>query len=158
MIGFFARIGAASAVAIAIAGCTTMGAGTGESTSGKVSANFQWKEQAATHGTMTANLSDGTNYQGQFFQITQQTRVTDTYPLWTGWAGRYRWNGWNYWGPQDEVLTHYSGKVLANLQGPNGYMRCQFTLASPSSGMDGGGTGQCQLPTGTVIQADFPQG
>jgi hypothetical protein len=35
-------------------------------------------------------------------------------------------------------------------------MRCQFTLASPSSGMAGGGAGQCQLPNGTVITAQFP--
>jgi hypothetical protein len=46
--------------------------------------------------------------------------------------------------------------VLANLQGRGGFMRCHFTLMRPSSGMDGGGTGQCQLPSGTVIHAQFP--
>ena len=59
-------------------------------------------------------------------------------------------------GPDDETITHYSGQVLANLQGPGGFMRCHFTLMSPSSGMAGGGVGQCQLPTGTIIHAQFP--
>jgi len=35
-------------------------------------------------------------------------------------------------------------------------MRCHFTLMSPTSGMAGGGLGECQLPTGTIIQAQFP--
>jgi hypothetical protein len=34
-------------------------------------------------------------------------------------------------------------------------MRCQFQLANPTAGMAGGGSGQCQLPEGTVIQAEF---
>jgi hypothetical protein len=36
-------------------------------------------------------------------------------------------------------------------------MRCHFTLMSPSSGMAGGGIGQCQLPAGTIINAQFPR-
>ena len=70
--------------------------------------------------------------------------------------GGLGWRGWDYWGPTQAVITHYTGQVLANLQGAGGYMRCQFTLASPSSGMAGGGAGQCQLPNGTVISAQFP--
>ena len=31
-----------------------------------------------------------------------------------------------------------------------------FRLMRPSYGMTGGGMGQCQLPTGTIIQAQFP--
>ncbi len=55
-----------------------------------------------------------------------------------------------------ETITHYSGQVLANLQGPAGYMRCDFRLMRPSSGISGGGLGTCQLPTGTIINAQFP--
>jgi hypothetical protein len=55
-----------------------------------------------------------------------------------------------------DTITNYSGQVLANLQGPGGFMRCDFRLMSPSYGMDGGGIGQCQLPTGTIINAQFP--
>jgi hypothetical protein len=36
-------------------------------------------------------------------------------------------------------------------------MRCHFTLMSPSYGMAGGGLGQCQLPSGTLINAQFPR-
>jgi hypothetical protein len=143
-------------VAAALAGCTTSGVGVGQSVSGNVTATFTWKAETASRGTMTASLSDGSVYTGPFFQITRETTVEDLGPLWVGWANRWRWRGWDFWGPTQEVITHYTGKVLANLQGPGGYMRCQFALASPSTGMAGGGAGQCQLPSGTVIDATFP--
>ena len=56
-----------------------------------------------------------------------------------------------------DTITQYTGQVLANLQGPGGFMRCHFTLMSPSFGMAGGGLGQCQLPNGTIIDAQFPR-
>ena len=118
---------------------------------------------------MVARLSNGQVYQGPFFQIRSETSV-DYDPLWNGWGpsfgwgggwgGRpwgYGWGGWGPWGPSMNTITTYSGRVLANLQGPAGYMRCNFALASPRSGMSGGGLGQCQLPNGTIIQAQFPR-
>ena len=66
------------------------------------------------------------------------------------------WGGWGAWGPEQDTITQYTGQVLANLQGPGGFMRCHFTLMSPTAGMAGGGLGECQLPTGTIIQAQFP--
>ena len=161
---------AASVVGLAAAACTTMGTGTGQSTTGNVSATFAWTETDGTRGTMVANLSNGQSFQGRFFQITQESRVSDYGPLWNGWGpgwgwangwggrgwGRV-WGGWGLWGPSDETITHYTGQVLANLQGPGGFMRCSFTLTSPSAGMSGGGLGQCQLPSGTIIQSEFPR-
>lgn len=158
---------AASFLAIAVAGCTTTGIGTGQSTSGNIGATFTWTASGATRGTMVAQLSNGQVFQGPFFQITQESRVTDYGPLWNGWGpgwGWHRswsrwgwgWDGWGPWGPYDETITHYSGQVLANLQGPGGFMRCNFNLMRPSYGMSGGGAGQCQLPTGTIIHAQFP--
>jgi hypothetical protein len=157
--------------ALTAAGCTTMGVGTGQSTSGNVTATFDWTETGGTRGTMVANLSSGESFQGSFFQVTQESSVNDYGPLWNGWgpgwgwAGGWGgrgwgsgWGGWGPWGPSDQTITHYTGQVLANLQGPGGFMRCNFTLASPSSGMAGGGLGQCQLPTGAMIQAQFPSG
>jgi hypothetical protein len=116
---------------------------------------------------MVAQLSNGQVFQGPMFQITQEARV-DYGPLWNGWGPGFgwhrRWSGWGYgwggwgpWGPGPETITQYSGQVLANLQGPGGFMRCRFTLMSPSSGMAGGGVGQCQLPTGVIIHAQFPR-
>jgi hypothetical protein len=160
---------AASLAAIAAAGCTTMGTGTGQSTTGNVDATFAWTETGGTRGTMVANLSNGQTFQGSFFQVTQESSVSDYGPLWNGWGpgfgwangwgGRgwgWGWGGWGPWGPSEETVTHYTGQVLANLQGPGGFMRCNFTLASPSAGMIGGGLGQCQLPSGTIIQSQFP--
>lgn len=151
----------------AIAGCTSTGVGTGESVAGNVGATFTWTDNGGTSGTMTANLTNGQSYQGQFFQVTSQSQV-DYSPLWTGWGpdaawgggwGGFPWgggwNGWGPWGPDDQTVTHYSGRVLANLQGSGGYMRCKFTLANPSGGMAGGGSGQCQLPQGMIIDAQF---
>jgi hypothetical protein len=49
-------------------------------------------------------------------------------------------------------ITQYSGKVLAHLRAPSGEkMRCQFVLKRPEAGLDGGGTGDCQLSTGEDI-------
>lgn len=160
------KAAAASLAAIAVAGCTTTGVGVGQSLNGHVNATFSWTETAGTHGVMTAQLSDGRVFQGQFFQITQEAYV-DYGPLWSGWgpgwgwghgwgghAWGWGWGGWGPWGP--ETVTQYSGQVLANLQGPAGFMRCHFTLQSPSSGLAGGGLGQCQLPNGVIIDAQFP--
>ena len=159
------RIAAASLAVIAVAGCTTTGVGTGQSPNGRLGATFTWRETGGTQGTMVAQLSNGQQYQGPMFQITQEARV-DYGPLWNGWGpgfGWHRrwsgfgfgWGGWGGWGP--DTITQYSGQVLANLQGPGGFMRCHFRLMSPSSGMAGGGVGQCQLPNGTIIDAQFPR-
>lgn len=163
------RAAGASLLAIAAAACTTTGIGTGQSATGNLGATFTWTEGGASRGTMVAQLSNGQMFQGPFFQITQESRVMDYGPLWNGWGpgyywgrgwgGRpwgYGWGGWGPWGPDRETITHYSGQVLANLQGPGGFMRCQFSLMRPSYGMAGGGAGQCQLPTGTIIHAQFP--
>ncbi|HEX4710307.1 hypothetical protein [Phenylobacterium sp.] len=147
---------AAVLVAALVAGCTTTGTGEGGSRTGAVTAQFSWKQSGAQSGQMTAMLNTGATYAGQFFQITSETRVDDLDPLWVGW-GR-RWRGWDDWGPDTTFVTNYSGRVAANLQGPGGYMRCQFQLARPSSGMAGGGAGRCQLPDGTTINATFPPG
>jgi hypothetical protein len=170
MKAFSIRIAGASLIAIAAAGCTTSGIGTGQAVGTNLNANFTWTESGGTRGTMIAQLSNGETFQGEMFQITQESRVTDFGPLWNGWGpgfgwGRgwggfgwgWGWDGWGPWGPYDQTITHYSGQVLANLQGPGGFMRCHFTLMSPSYGMAGGGVGQCQLPTGTIINAQFPR-
>lgn len=153
---------AASLAAIAIAGCTTTGVGFGQSTGGHLGANFSWTESGGTHGTMVAQLTNGEIFQGPFFQITSES-VAEYDPLWNGWGPGWGfrhwgwgWGGWGPWGPDQETITHYSGQVLANLQGPGGFMRCDFRLMRPSSGMAGGGMGQCQLPKGTIINAQFP--
>lgn len=150
------------------AACTTMGTGVGDSRDPALATTFSWTAQGSRSGVMTATLANGSSYTGPFFQVTRETRVDELAPLWTGWGGygggwrgrggRGYWGGggyWGPWGPSSSIVTHYSGKVLANLQGADGRMRCRFTLMRPSSGMAGGGQGQCQIPAGGKINATF---
>ena len=74
------RAAAASLAAIAIAGCTTTGVGTGQSANGRLGATFTWTETGGTRGTMVAQLSNGQVFQGPFFQITSES-VADYDPL-----------------------------------------------------------------------------
>lgn len=162
------RAAIAASAALTISACTTSGVGTGQAVGSNVGATFTWTQTGATRGNMVASLTNGQVFQGPFFQVTQESRIDDYGPLWNGWGpgfGWHRpwsrwgwgWDGWGPWGPYPETITHYTGQVLANLQGPGGFMRCNFTLASPRSGIAGGGLGQCQLPTGIIIQAQFPR-
>lgn len=156
------RHAATALTALLASACTMTGTGIGNSRVAGASAMFSWSARGPQTGTMTAVLADGRSYAGPFFQITRETRVDDLGPLWTGWEpmGRGRFyrggrGGWRSWGPSQQFIIEYSGKVLANLAGPGGPMRCRFTLMRPSSGMSGGGIGQCQLSDRTRIQATF---
>lgn len=153
------QITAAVVATLLVAACTvTRGLGTASSRSGDVRANFLWNSTDDHSGTMSATLGSGETYSGRFFQITQDTRVETLDPLWVGWRGGFR--GWRYWGPEADsaFVTHYSGRVVANLEGENGtHMRCRFDLVQPFNGMAGGGEGVCQLPSGKSIDANFPK-
>jgi hypothetical protein len=139
--------------------CTTTGMGTGSTATGDTLVGFSWTSDNSTSGSMTATFqATGQAYTGRFFQVTSETRVDDLDPLWEGW-GRRGFRGWPYWGggDGDSFITHYSGRVLANLVSPTGArMRCNFRLVRPSSGMSGGGEGRCQSPDGKTIDATFP--
>lgn len=152
------RLAVPALAMLAFTGCATTGTGSGHSRNNAVTAAFQWRSTDDRTGTLTASLSNGENYSGRFFQITSESRIDDLAPLWGGWhAG---WRGWDYWDrvPNDAFVTHYSGQVVANLDGPNAeHMRCRFTLIRPEAGMGGGGEGRCQLPSGKNIDATFPR-
>lgn len=147
-------------LAVLAAGCTTMGTGFGSTSSAATPIAFNWKSSDSVSGTMNATASDGKMYRGEFFQITKDTTVDNIGPLWSGWyAGWGRRDGWYYWDatPSPSFVTHYSGRVVANLGAPSGeHMRCKFELAQPSDGMAGGGSGECQMPDGKTIDATFP--
>jgi hypothetical protein len=141
--------------------CKSSGGGMGQSPSGDIKATFSWEQTAPTSGTLRATVvqPDGTQaqYQGKFYQITKDTQVTTIAPLWNPWWPA--WGGWAYWGPEpaEAFVTQYTGHVVANLAAANGdRMRCQFRLLRSSEGMKGGGEGECQLPSGKTIKADFP--
>ena len=150
------QLAAVAAATLAVTACATTGTGVGETRGGGPSVRFDWKAEGAVKGQMTATFPDGKSYTGQLFQITSDTRVDEMGPLWAGWRGR-RFGGWGYWDAGPEFITHYSGRVVANLSDPNGdHMRCNFRLVKPASGMAGGGQGKCQLPDKRTIDATFP--
>lgn len=146
-------------LAVAAAGCATMGTGSGSTPTGADPVNFTWNSSDSITGTMDARLPDGKTYSGQFFQITKQTTVDTLEPLWVGWRGYGRWGGWGWrdWDAGPAFITHYSGRVVANLGATDGeHMRCKFQLVRPREGMAGGGHGECQMPDGKTIDATFP--
>ncbi len=147
----------------ALTACTSTGSGGGQiaATDGNpIPVSFSWKStDGGMSGTMNASLPNAT-YQGNFFQITRETRFEMLMPLWRDW--RPGWHDWPYWGyrsmpyPSTHFYTYYSGKVLATLESENKTkMRCRFHLVDPSRGMRGGGEGECQLSDGKLIQANF---
>jgi len=153
-----AGLAAATAAAVAMIACTTMGSGTGSVSPGNTPVAFAWtSKDGGTTGTMSATLADGTAYSGPFLQMTSAVRTESLEPLWTGW--RRGWRDWGYWGgtyPDVEFATRYSGKVVANLKGPDSQqLRCRFNLNNPVAGMGGGGQGECQAAGGRTVDAVF---
>lgn len=158
MFGKTWRLSALLSSATLLAACVTTGVGTGETDGDGPAVSFSWTSDNARTGSMTATVAGtGEEFSGRFFQVTSETRVDELQPLWTGWRSRRR--GWPYWGDDfgPSFMTHYSGRVLANLASVNGeHMRCNFRLVRPSSGMSGGGEGRCQGPDGSHVEATFP--
>jgi hypothetical protein len=60
-------------------------------------------------------------------------------------------------GPGLQYVAHYSGRVVAELSRSDGeQMRCRFKLMRPVDGMAGGARGECRLPDGLRVAAQFP--
>jgi hypothetical protein len=138
------------------AGCTSMGTGYGTTAAGTNPVRFDWKSSDDVSGTMYATLADGSVYAGSYFQITDTTTADTLGPLWDGWGSGWGFGGWDYWDTGTVFVTHYSGLVVADLADPEGkHIRCKFQLVHPSSGMAGGGQGDCQLPDGKTINTSF---
>ena len=144
--------------AIFVAGCATTGTGYGDvQKGGNGPVSFHWKStDGGISGTMSTSLSPGRSFSGQFIQMTTEAHVDSLDHMWDGWAP-----GWGAWGPgpANGFVRSYSGRVLANLSDAKGeHMRCRFRLADPSSGMSGGGSGECHVAGGEKIDAIFSPG
>ncbi|UJR82479.1 hypothetical protein [Sandaracinus amylolyticus] len=134
-------------------GCATSGGGSGTLETGKPDQTepvaFQWNAAPdATHGTIQAELLDGRDFSGEFLQVTTETRATDLDPYWDVWGGPW-------YGMADDTtfVRHYTGRVIAQLTGPEGQrMRCNFQLADPEAGPQSGGMGECELSTGERVE------
>jgi hypothetical protein len=148
-------------VAILAVGCRSTGVGEGATPEGDIGVTFLWEQKSPIEGELRAQLVQAggiaETYTGRFFQITRESRLETLGPLWSAWNPN--WIGWRYWGPEPQLtfVTHYTGEVVANLEGPDGQrMRCHFVLLKASSGMKGGGKGECQLASGLTIRTEFP--
>jgi hypothetical protein len=134
------------------AGCATMRTGSGSAVSSTNSVKFSWTSSGDVSGSMTARFADGETFTGRFFQIT--SNLTDELgpqgPMW-------HQEGLYDVGPELRYVAHYTGRVVANLSRSDGaQMRCRFRLMSPVDGMVGGARGECRLPDGLSIGAQFP--
>jgi hypothetical protein len=111
---------------------------------------FSWRSGAdPSAGHIEAVTSDGRKFDGSFIQPKGASWVSSYDAYWDAWTNV----GWGvpspwYVGPQDAFITTYSGKALAHLIATDGTrMRCVFILREPSSGLTGGGQGDCQMST-----------
>jgi hypothetical protein len=154
------RTGAPTAVLAAAMGllaCTSMGSGTGTLRPDDTQVTFSWtSKDGGNSGTMSATMRSGAAFSGPFLQMTSAVRTDTLQPLWSGW--RRGWSDWEFWSPYPETAfsTRYSGKVVANLSGPDAQqLRCRFHLNDPVAGMGGGGQGECQFTGGRTVDAVF---
>jgi hypothetical protein len=156
--GAGAMLVAGIAAAMLIA-CTTTGIGSGALAPGNTPVAFSWtSKDGGNTGTMSASLGQDGTYTGPFLQVTSTMQTQGDESLWAGSQGGLANS--DYWDefPGITFTTTYSGKVVANLRGPDAqHLRCSFDLNSPPAGMEGGGQGQCQLGNGRTVGAVFPR-
>ena len=134
------------------AGCATMRTGSGSALPGTNPVRFSWTSSGNAAGSITATLANGETFTGRFFQTTSS--LTDELgpqgPIW-------HQEGLYDIGPQLQYVAHYTGRIVANLSRADGEeMRCRFELKRPVDGMAGGARGECQLPDGLSVDAEFP--
>jgi hypothetical protein len=139
-------------VAALTVGCTTMRTGSGCAVSGTNSVKFGWTGSGNVSGSITATFANGETFTGRFFQIT--STLTDELgsqgPIW-------HQDGLYDVSPELQYVAHYSGRVVADLSRSDGeQMRCRLELMRPVDGMAGGARGECQLPDGLSVDAQFP--
>lgn len=143
-------------IGLLLGACTTLGTGSGTASPGNQPVSFTWtSKDGGVTGTLSATLS-GAAFTGPYLEITQAVQTSQFYPMWDGWSPG--WRDWGYgFNGMEGISTHYTGKVVSNLQGPGSQrMRCRFDLNEPRSGMGGGGVGKCQVAGGASIDAAFP--
>jgi hypothetical protein len=144
------RVGLLLLVGLA-AGCATTRTGSGSAASGTNPVDFGWTGRGNVSGSMTATFANGRTFTGPFSQLTSNLthEIGSQGPIWHQ-EGPYDV------GPWLQSVPHYTGRVVANLSSSNGLrMRCQFQLMTPVDGMAGGARGECRLPDGRSVDAQF---
>jgi hypothetical protein len=140
------------AVAGLTVGCATMRTGSGSAVSGAHPVKFSWTGSGSVSGSITATFANGEAFTGRFFQVTStlSDELGSQGPIW-------HQQGLYDVGPGLQYVAHYSGRVVADLSRSDGErMRCRFELMRPVDGMAGGARGECRLPDGLRVDAQFP--
>ena len=149
---------AVAGAVLALQACTTMGTGTGSLSPDNTPLTLAWtSKDGGRTGTLSATQDTGASFSGPFVQVDSTVTGGALVPIWNGWApGWSDWNTPSTYYPTGAFPTRYSGRVVANLKGPDAQqMRCRFHLNEPARGMSGGGQGECQSSGGRTVNAVF---
>jgi hypothetical protein len=124
-----------------------------------------WESESAITGSMTFTLGKGgQRYVGPFLLIEKSVGHVETQPFYDAWDsasyGAWDVGGVNPWFEPGWGISvwvdHYDGRIISTLQGDRGgSARCHFTLSHTSAGLPGGGSGECQVSDGGVLDATF---
>lgn len=122
---------------------------------------FDWQADASKpeRGTMSGTLPDGTHLTGRYYLVVEDVPEQVYAGAWGG-AEPY-WPDWPVVTPQstdpttwNTFVAAYTGHAIATLTSDDGkvVVRCRFTVAAPSVGLARGGTGECKLSNGAMIE------
>ena len=122
---------------------------------------FNWKSDGVTpeRGTIAGTLVNGRRYTGHYYQVAENVPEQVYANAWSG-AEPY-WPGWPIVSPRASApkdsstfAAQYLGLVSASLTADDrkSTMQCRFTIEVPSAGLARGGSGECKLSDGTLIE------
>lgn len=105
--------------------------------------------------TATAVTSDGEMFTGRVVQNIERTNSSSSDTIWDsskktkhGWSTQFR--------DGSDTSISYRSDAQAVLTGNRGRaMTCDFRLANPEAGIDGGGVGQCRISDGRQVPVQF---
>jgi hypothetical protein len=156
---FIRRLTGAIIFACCASACSDIGTGNGVLTAadpqptsggearGNVSFHWQSERGDSSAGRIDAQLPDARALHGDYVQQTSETDQSGTYPPYLRlWTNPSTLNARGLWYQGPSRIKHYDSNVIAHLKGADGtLMRCEFLLRTPSLGLSGGGSGDCQL-------------
>jgi hypothetical protein len=144
--------------------CSTTGTAAGELHEGSKppqEVTLAWKADmgAPERGAISGQLPDGIHYAGRYYEVVQNVPEEVYANAWGG-AEPY-WPDWPVASPAKADQTKwetfaatYTGQVIATLTSDDRArsIRCRFNVTSPTAGLVRGGSGQCKLSDGGIIQ------
>jgi len=121
---------------------------------------IQFRSEGDDRGTVRVTLGEGGEaFEGTYVQVSADTPAERIQPIILAWAPTWtKQEPLLYPDPWMEDISgiaafvrHYTGKVVAALEGEQQTMRCRFDLADPEKGVRKGASGSCQLSGGGSI-------